>query len=79
LLLGNDAFIIHDIDNQEKEISRAKVDSEGNLSGIKESSMEEMEKFLMKMNIPPKVFIKEKTFENLKSIFGKDVEILVNY
>lgn len=79
ILLEDSAYIIHDIDNQEKDISKAKVDKEGNLTDIKESSLEEMEKALMKMNIPPKVFIKEKTFEHLKGIFGKDVEILVNY
>ena len=79
LLLDDFAFIIHDIDNEQKEISRAKVDADGNLKDIKASSLEEMEKSMMKMNIPPKVFIKEKTFENLKGIFGKDVEILVNF
>jgi len=38
-----------------------------------------MEKVLAKVEIPPKVFIKEKIFEDLKNIFGKDVEVLVNY
>jgi predicted nucleotidyltransferase/uncharacterized protein (UPF0332 family) len=79
LLLDTIAFIIHDIDHEQKEISVADVDSEGHLHNIKESSLEEMEKHLMTMNLPPKVFIKEKTFEDLKMIFGKDVEILVNY
>ena len=32
-----------------------------------------------KIEIPSKVFIKEPIFEDLKRIFGKDVEILVNY
>ncbi len=31
------------------------------------------------MEIPPKVFIKEPIFEDLKRVFGKDVEVLVNY
>ena len=64
LLLEDYAYVIHDIDNEQKEISKAKVDKDGNLIDIKKSSLEEMEKSLMKMNIPPKVFIKEKTFEN---------------
>lgn len=79
LLLGDEAFIIHDIDHEQKEISKAKLGAEGKLTNIKASSLADLEKKLMKMNIPPKVFIKEKTFEDLKSIFGKDVEILVNY
>ena len=41
--------------------------------------MDELEKVLKKVEIPPKVFIKEPIFEDLKNIFGKDVEILVNY
>ena len=64
LLLEDYAYVIHDIDNEQKEISKANVDKDGNLIDIKKSSLEEMEKSLMKMNIPPKVFIKEKTFEN---------------
>jgi len=35
--------------------------------------------FSLFFKIPPRVFIKEPIFENLKDIFGKDVEILVNY
>src|SRR3989339_310447 len=79
LLLGEQAFIIHDIDKEEKEISKASINKDGSLGTIASSSLEEMEKVLAKIEIPPKVFIKEPIFENLKSIFGKDVEVLVNY
>ncbi|MBU0628720.1 MAG: hypothetical protein KKC75_06005 [Nanoarchaeota archaeon] len=79
LLLGNEAFIIHDIDKEEKEISRAEITSDGGLSNIRSSSLEDLEKALAKVEIPPKVFIKEKVFEHLKTVFGKDVEILLNY
>ena len=41
--------------------------------------MEELEKEMMKINLPKKVFIKEKIFESLKKLFGSDIEILVNY
>jgi hypothetical protein len=34
---------------------------------------------LSKIDIPPKVFIKQPIFEDLKKIFGKDVEVLVTY
>ncbi len=79
LLLEEQAFIIHDIDKEEKEISKAKLNKDGSLGTISRSSLEDMEKVLAKVEIPPKVFIKEKIFENLKEIFGKDVEVLVNY
>ena len=37
------------------------------------------EKYLADTKIPEKMFIKETLFEDLKIIFGKDVEILINY
>lgn len=79
LLLDDAAFIIHDLDHEEKEISKAQVTSDGKLINIHKSSLEEMEKKLAKFEIPSKVFIKERIFEDLKNIFGKDVEVLVNY
>ncbi len=79
ILLESDAFIIRDIDQPQKEVTRAKVTEEGGLAAVTESSPEEMETALASKPIPPKTFIKEKLFEDLKRIFGKDVEILVNY
>jgi uncharacterized protein (UPF0332 family)/predicted nucleotidyltransferase len=79
LLLDNVAFIIHDIDKEEKDISKAKINGDGTLGTPKRTDLEEMEKHIAKAKIPPKTFIKEKLFEHLKGIFGKDVEILVNY
>jgi uncharacterized protein (UPF0332 family) len=57
ILLDDVAFIIPDVDSEEKEF----------------------EEVLAKVNIPPKVFIKEAIFEDLRGLFGRDVEILVNY
>jgi len=79
ILLGTEAFIIHDIDSEEKEISKANIKPNGGLGTTSESSLEELEKALVKVDIPTKVFIKEPIFEDLKNIFGKDVEVLVNY
>ena len=79
ILLGKEAFIIQDIDKEEKELSKAKIKEDGSLGTTQKSSLVELEKALAKVEIPPKVFIKEPIFEDLKSIFGKDVEILVNY
>ena len=79
ILLGDEAYIIHDIDHEEKELSKAKIRPDGGLTDIEKSSLEDLEKALAKAEIPPKVFIKEPIFEDLKRIFGKDVEVLVNY
>ncbi len=79
LLLDKLAYIIHDVDNEQKEISLADITPEGSLANIRASSLEAMEKDLAKVAIPPKAFIKESLFEKLKDIFGKDVEVLINY
>jgi uncharacterized protein (UPF0332 family) len=79
ILLNDIAFIIHDIDHEEKEISKAKINPDGSLGTIESTTLEEYEKHLVQIEIPGKVFIKEPIFENLKNIFGKDVEILLNY
>ncbi|MBI2145524.1 nucleotidyltransferase domain-containing protein [Candidatus Woesearchaeota archaeon] len=79
ILLDSDAFIIRDVDQPQKEISKAKVTEQGGLVSVNESSQEELEAAIAERQIPPKAFIKEKTFEDLKRIFGPDVEILVNY
>ena len=79
ILLGKIAYIIHDVDNEDKEISKATVTSEGRLTDVKESSLEELEKSMAETDIVQKTFIKEILFEQLKGIFGKDVEILINY
>jgi len=79
LLLGKNAYIIHDIDQEEKRISKAEILPNGGLGKITKSSFEDLEKELSKIEPLSKVFIKEPIFEDMKNIFGKDVEILVNY
>jgi len=78
LLMGDVAYIIHDIDNEDREISKAVITEKGGLDKIEASSLEELEKALANTKIPENVFIKEPIFENLKEIFGKDVEILLS-
>ena len=79
ILLGDEAYIIHDIDNEEKELSKAKINSDGSLAVIEKSSLEELEKALAKIETPQRTSIKEPIFEDLKRVFGRDVEILMNY
>ncbi len=79
ILLGDFAYITQDIDAEEKELSRAKINPDGSLGTLEKSSFEDMEKALAVISAPQKIFIKDALFDGLKRIFGKDVEILVNY
>ncbi len=79
ILLDTVAFIIHDVDQEEKNISKADIKENGSLKNVTASNLEELEKALAKVEIPPKVFLKEPVFEDLKDIFGKDVEVMINY
>ncbi|MFH1276678.1 MAG: nucleotidyltransferase domain-containing protein [Candidatus Woesearchaeota archaeon] len=79
ILLDKIAFIIKDIDAKEQQIEKAPINEDGSLGTMEDSSLEELEKELVKVKIPPKVFIKEAIFEDLKNIFGRDVEVLMGY
>jgi uncharacterized protein (UPF0332 family) len=77
-IFGNNAFVIEDIDAKEKVVSRANI-NEGRLSDLKKSSVEEFNKFTKNVKVHTKIFIKEKLIEDLKRIFGKNIEIMVGY
>ena len=79
IVIDKDVYIIEDIDAKEKSVQKASLTSEGGIEKIKKSSPEEMEKSMAQVQILPRVFIREKLLEDLKKIFGRDLEILVNY
>ncbi len=80
VLLDKVAFIIYDIDAKENlQIEKAVINADGSLGTRQKSSLEEYEKELAQVKIPQRVFVKEPIFDDLKSIFGRDVEVLVNY
>ncbi|MBD3164044.1 hypothetical protein GF323_02505 [Candidatus Woesearchaeota archaeon] len=79
LLLGKEAYIVHDIDSEKKDISKAKISEDGKLQSIQKSSLEDFEKAISRIKVPDRVFIKEKLFEGLKQLFGRNLEVLVNY
>ena len=79
LLLDTHAFIVHDIDAENSKVSKAQILENGGLGPINESTFEDFEKAISHAKFPPKVFIKQPIFEKLRELFGKDVEILVNY
>ena len=79
ILISKHAFIVLDLDAEEKELLKANINEDGSLGTLEKSSLEEYESALSKIEAPEKVFIKEKIFENLKKIFGPDVQVLINY
>ncbi len=79
LLLDTEAYIVHDIDAEMPQVSKAPIRVDGGLDSTADSSLEEMEKAITEKKIPQRVFIKVPIFEKLRDLFGKDVEILVNY
>ena len=76
-LLDDKAYIVNDIDAAKKEISKADVLPSGGLGNILDSKLEEFEDAISKTRVPKNVFIKEKIFEDLRKLFGKDVQIMV--
>ncbi len=77
-LLGDIAFIIHDIDAKDKEVSKANLGQDGRMTEIKKSNLEDMQRHLQDSKIPDSIFVKEQLFEDLKKLFGKDVEIMIS-
>lgn len=79
VLLDTIAFIVHDIDDPHQRVEKAVVNPDGSLGPAEESSLEEFEIGLAKMKLPQRVFIKEPIFEDMKRIFGRDVEVLLHF
>ena len=64
---------------KEQQIEMATLNADGSLGTVKDSSYEEFEKALAKAKFPKRVFIKEPIFDDMKDIFGKNVEVLLHY
>lgn len=78
-LLDDVAYIVDDVDAKEKTISKANILPNGGLGDLRKSNVQELEDALATKKIPQKVFIKEKIFEDLRKLYGKDVEVMVSY
>lgn len=79
ILLDDFAFVIHDIDAKDQRIEKGLILPNGSLGPLEESNQEEFEKELAKMKFPKRVFVKEPLFEEIKNVFGSDVEVLLHY
>ncbi len=80
ILLDKHAFVIRDIDAEQRLIERATLMSSGGIdhASMTEASLEDFEHAIATAKIPAKVFLKNQIFEDLKRLFGKDVEVLVS-
>ena len=77
-LLDKIAFVIHDIDAKDQRIERAKINPDGSLGPLVDCTLEEFEKAIAGMTAPARTFIKEPIFEDIKNVFGRDAEVLIN-
>jgi len=78
-LLEETAYLVDDIDAKEKKIRKAKIMPNGSLGKLQDSSLKELDGALVNVKVPKNVFIKEPIFENLKKVYGKDIEVMINY
>ncbi len=78
IIVGKTAYIIHDLDNDDKEINKAAFNEDGSFGQPEKATLEEFEKAVSSLKIAPKIYIKEKTLEHISKIFGADIEILIN-
>ena len=79
IMLEKEAFLIDDINAKDKEISKATLTEDGSLLHIEKVKLADFEDAIAKEKIPKEIMIKEKIFSQLKSRYGKNVELLVNY
>lgn len=77
LLLGDAAFITPDLDTPEKQVLKARLNAKGGLHGIESSTLEEFERALASDHIPKRAALRQQTVEDLRTVFGGDVEILL--
>ena len=78
ILLGEKAFIIYDLDSENKRITKSDITPMGSIVKETDISVEEFEHAIVNTELPPRVFIKNAIFEDIKKMFGKDVEILIS-
>jgi uncharacterized protein (UPF0332 family) len=78
IFLEKQAFIIQNSGEDSKKVSKAQVSEDGEIGELSPSSFEEMDTALAGQHSAPRILIKEKSFESLKRIFGKDVEVIIN-
>lgn len=77
ILTDKTAFIFHDLENPDREMSCAKLNPDGSLTEVRSCTVKDFEKALTETKAPPKANLNSKFFNSLNSIFGKDVEVVL--
>ena len=77
IMLKDSAFIIPNVDEQEKTVKKGEIKESG-IKNIKDSSDKEMESEIANAKLPNKAVLKEQMIEDLKEFFGKEIEILLS-
>jgi len=75
IFLQKSVYIINDVTDKNK-IQKTKLKENGSFDAIRDATLDEMEEDFSK-DVPKPVVLKEKTFEEIKKIFGRDVEIIL--
>ena len=79
IILNNIVFIIKDIHNKESDILKGAFLDNNCIGELKKSELKEMEEDLKNIKEIKKVSFNENTFNDLKKIFGENMEVLINY
>ncbi len=78
-LLEDKAYIVDDVDAENKEVFVAPIKKDGSIGTAKPSSLEDFEGALVKAKIPEKVFIKQTIFSDIKKRYGEGSEVLITF
>jgi len=76
IFVGKEVFIIKEEEGK-KIVEKAKIGKDGHFSTIKKSSISEFEDAIEKLKTIKEAKLTEKTFKDIKKIFGEDCEIIV--
>lgn len=77
-LLGEEAYIIKDVEHPELGVIKTKVKPDGSLEKTGESSIAELDKKRKTIKVEETATIKEETIESLKKILGEGIEIILS-
>lgn len=75
IFLKEVTFVIKDVTKRD-EIMIGNIDADGSLQNLKNSNIQEFEKYINSVKMPEEKILKTQTLESIKQIIGEDVEIL---
>ncbi len=77
MLLDKKAFVIPNLEADEKQIQVAELAKDGSLTKIRETDFDELEQAIADFKGKDKIFLKPKTVSSLEKIFGNEFDILI--